>query len=239
MARSSRDFVLVHGGFHGGWCYARVAELLRARGHRVFTPTLTGLGERSHLLHVGVTCAMHIQDVANVVKWERLDNAILCGHSYGGVIVTGVADRMPERVASLVYLDAAVPENGKSTLDLLTQPERDALENFAVERDGQRILPPFPAAAFNVNPADREMVEALCTPHPLQTLRDRVELTGAYLRVPKKVFIRATGWTGTNPQGSYERVRHDPDWTTYEVACGHDVMLDAPERLAEILLESM
>src|SRR5882724_9051547 len=79
-----RIFVLVHGGFHGGWCYARVAEMLRSRGHQVFTPTLTGLGERSHLAHIGVTCSMHIQDVVNVIKWEQLDNVVLCGHSYGG-----------------------------------------------------------------------------------------------------------------------------------------------------------
>jgi len=239
MVRTGRDFVLVHGGFHGGWCYERVADILRVRGHCVFTPTLTGLGERSHLAHIGVSCRMHIQDVVNVIQWERLNKTILCGHSYGGIVITGVADLIPERVASLVYLDAAIPESGKSTLDLLSAEEQAGLLNLVINQGGQRMLPPFSAAAFNVNSADRAMVDALCTSHPFDTLCERVELTGAYRTIPKKVFVRATNWEGTHPQGSYERVRNDQDWITVEVPCGHDVMLDAPARLAEILLEAM
>ncbi len=103
-------FVLVHGGWHGGWCYSRVAQRLAAAGHRVFTPTLTGLGERAHLYSRSINLTTHITDIINVIKWERLQNVVLAGHSYGGMVVTGVADAIPEKIASLVYLDAFVPK---------------------------------------------------------------------------------------------------------------------------------
>jgi pimeloyl-ACP methyl ester carboxylesterase len=232
-----RDFVLVHGGFHGGWCYSRVVDALRARGHRVHAPTLTGLGERSHLASLGVTCATHVEDVSNVIRWERLSRVVLCGHSYGGAIITAVADAMPDKIASLVYVDAAIPEKGRSVLDLLSADDRAAL--LAAPRDPSgKFLLPFPAASFNINPKDRRMVDELCTPHPLNTLTEPLELTGVFERVPKKMFIRAIGWDGTHPQRSYDRVKRDPTWHAVEIGCGHDVMLDEPARLAELLLEA-
>ena len=117
------SFVLVHGGWHGGWCYNRVAKILRDGGHDVFTPTLTGLGERSHLLQAGIDLDTHITDVMNVIKWEGLTDVVLCGHSYGGFVVTGVSDRMPDKIASVVYLDAFVPEDGDTCMSFLA-PER-------------------------------------------------------------------------------------------------------------------
>src|SRR5512136_3051948 len=115
-------FVLVHGAWHGGWCYKRVAERLRAKGHVVYTPTNTGLGERSHLYHRDINLDTHITDILNVIKWEELDDFVLVGHSYGGMIITGVADRIPEKVRRLVYLDAFVPEDGKCQMDYM-RPE--------------------------------------------------------------------------------------------------------------------
>src|SRR5262245_40465445 len=107
-------YVLVHGGGHGGWCYQRVARLLRAGGHDVYTPTLTGLGERSHLVGPNVDLDLHIRDVCELLHYEDLRDVILVGHSYGGMVITGVADRAADRVARLVYLDAATPVNGQS-----------------------------------------------------------------------------------------------------------------------------
>jgi pimeloyl-ACP methyl ester carboxylesterase len=236
-ARTRRAFILVHGGFHGGWCYSRVADILRECGHRVYTPTLTGLGERCHLAHVGVTCSMHIEDILNIIKWEQLGDVILCGHSYGGVVISAVADRIASRVDALVYLDAAIPENGKSTLELLSPEEQAALQAMTEDRGGCRVLPPFPAASFNVNSADRALVDRLCTPQPFATLCERLELNGAYLNVRKKTYVRATNWGGTHPLGSYLRVKDDRSWSVIELPCGHDIMLDAPQRLAKILLE--
>jgi pimeloyl-ACP methyl ester carboxylesterase len=112
-------FVLVHGGWHGSWCWKRVRKALQARGHDVFTPTLTGVGERSHLLSPDVNLDTHITDVVNLIRWEELSGIVLCGHSYGGCVITGVADRLSDRVAALVYLDAFVPEDGQSLHDIL------------------------------------------------------------------------------------------------------------------------
>ena len=112
-------FVLVHGAWHGSWCWKRVRKALQARGHDVFTPTLTGVGERSHLLSPDVNLDTHITDVVNLIRWEELSGIVLCGHSYGGCVITGVADRLSDRIAALVYLDAFVPEDGQSLYDIL------------------------------------------------------------------------------------------------------------------------
>ena len=236
---AARNFVLVHGGCRGGWCYARVADKLRSKGHRAFAPTLTGLGERSHLAQCSVNLSTHIQDVLNVIHWERLADVVLCGHSYGGMVVGAVADRIPSRIASLVYLDAALPESGKSMLDLLRPDEQDSLWAQVLERGGVKMLPSPPAAYSNVNPADRGWMDEMCTPQPMDTLTERVPLTGAYMRIPKLTYVRATDWPGQHPQGSYLRAKADPRWRTFEVHCGHEVMVDAPDRLVEILLEVM
>src|SRR4051812_30047626 len=115
--QKATTFVLVHGAWHGGWCYDEVAKRLRSEGYDVYTPTLTGLGERSHLLSPEINLDTHIQDVLNVIRWQDLETIVLCGHSYGGMVVTGVADVVPDRIASLVYLDAYVPRSGESVWD--------------------------------------------------------------------------------------------------------------------------
>src|SRR5262245_14863398 len=125
-------FVLVHGAWHGGWCWQRVSPLLRARGHEVFAPTLTGLGERSHLLTREIGLETHVADVVNAIRWEDLTDVVLCGHSYGGMVISGAADRMADRVRSLVYLDAFVPADGQSIFDFMTA---ERAEGF---RDGAR-----------------------------------------------------------------------------------------------------
>src|ERR1700728_4589280 len=114
----SKTFVLVHGAWHGGWCWRRVTDRLTVKGHRVYTPTLTGVADRSHLLSESVNLSTHVTDVVNLIRWEEMTDIVLCGHSYGGMVVTGVADKMSERIAALVYLDAFVPESGQSMQDL-------------------------------------------------------------------------------------------------------------------------
>src|ERR1700733_10349511 len=145
------NFVLVHGAWHGGWCYARVARLLRAAGHDVFTPTLTGVGERVHLAGLAVTLTTHIRDVVSVIEFEALEDVILCGHSYGGMVITGVAAALGRRIRTLFYLDAFVPADGESLFDQLPPDIRLSLLDASKRHQG--MLPPFPAAAFNVNAA--------------------------------------------------------------------------------------
>jgi pimeloyl-ACP methyl ester carboxylesterase len=231
---TAKTFLLVHGAWHGGWCWRRVADLLTARGHRVFTPTLTGLGERSHLMNGGIKLATHVTDVVNVIRWEGLRDIVLCGHSYGGMVVSGVAEQVSS-IASMVFLDAFVPENGDRLVDATSAAAREAIE--AAAKSGSATVPPRPAAFFQVNEADRAWVDAMCTPHPLATLLDKIVLTGARGRIAKKAYVRAQNYPNPSFDAAYAKLRSDPAWRVYALPCGHDVMVDMPERLAEILEE--
>ena len=154
MADIKHTFVLVHGAWHGGWCWRRVADLLQARGHKVFTPTLTGLADRSHLMSASINLDTHITDIVNLFAWENIDNAMLVGHSYGGWPISGAIEKLEKRVSSIVYLDAFMPTNGQCGLDVQTPENRARME--AMHARGEFRLPIPPAASFNV--ADRKSV---------------------------------------------------------------------------------
>ena len=228
-------FVLVHGAWHGGWAWRRVADRLRAGGHIVFTPTLTGLCERAHLLHPGIDASLHIADVLNVIRCERADDIVLVGHSYGGCVISGVAEALPDAIRSIVFLDAFIPDNGDSTLDLV-QPAVQEVIRAALAR-GETTVPVRDAAAFKVNEKDRAWVDSLATPQPIGSMTEKLTLTGARERIAKKAYIRASGYPNVSFEKAYARAKADPSWRTYEVPCGHDVMIDAPDRLTEILIE--
>ena len=236
MASERRNtFVLVHGAWHGGWCWRRVADLLEAKGHKVFTPTLTGLGERSHLMRAGINVSTHVTDVVNLIKWEGLSGVVLCGHSYGGLVVSGVAERAAAAIGSIVFLDAFEPENGDSMAALTSQAVRDNLK-IATER-GDLGVPPRSAAAFLVNEKDQAWVDAMCVPQPIGTMTEVMALSGARERIAKKSYIRAAAYPNPGFDTAYARVKADKSWRTYEVPCGQDKKVDMPERLAEILAE--
>ena len=152
-AALSRTFVLVHGGWRGGWCWQRVAERLRKRGHRVFAPTLTGLGERSHLRDSSVCLDTHVKDVLHVLQSESLGDVVLVGHSYGGCVISAVAEHAAASIGSIVFLDAFVPEDGESVADLAGENVRNAL--IAARSRGETNIAPMPAAMFRVNEVDR------------------------------------------------------------------------------------
>lgn len=228
-------FILVHGAWHGSWCWARVRRALLDQGHRVFTPTLTGVGERSHLLSREIDLQVHIEDVANLIRWEQLDEVILCGHSYGGCVISGAADAVPDRIAALVYLDAFLLEEGEALHDLLPEAHRELQLSLAAEHgDGWRV-PPIPAEVFNVNARDRDWVDRQCTPQPLATFQQKLRLNGGLSTITRNHYIFASGWEGTPFAASYGRAQ-TRGWTTAEIACGHDVMLDEPEALVAELL---
>ena len=228
-------FVLVHGAWHGAWCWRRVARLLTQAGHEVHTPTLTGVAERSHLLSPAINLDTHILDVANDIKWQQLNRIVLVGHSYGGMVISGVAEKVPGAIASLVMLDAFMPEDGQSLVDLQPQPMREAL--LAAERDGATTVPPRPAELFKVNEKDRAWVDAQCTPHPIQCFLQKLALTGARESIARKTYIRATAYPSVYFDAGLASARAK-NWRTLEVSCGHDVMLDMPERLAELLQDA-
>jgi len=226
-------FVLVHGAWHGAWCWRRVARLIMREGHEVFAPALTGLGERSHLRRPETGLETHILDVVNEMKWQELGEVILVGHSYGGLVISGAAELAERRIAALVFLDAFVPESGQALVDLAPPPVRQAF--LAAERDGSFAVPPRSAAQFHVNEKDRAWVDAQCTPQPVLCGLQKLTLDGARERIARKAYIRAAAYPSA-PFDAALKVARAQGWQTYEVACGHDVMVDAPDRLAAILL---
>ena len=202
-------FVMIAGGWRGGWTLTPIARVLRGMGHEVFTPTLTGLGERVHLASARPNLETHIMDVVNVLKYEDLTNVILCGHSYAGMVVSGVADRLPERVAALVYVDAFVPDDGDSWWDLAGDYFRKIAIDGSAE-DGFSVTP-------TPGPDPRRV------PHPLASFRQSIRLSGRWREVAEKMFIYASGWAETPFTPTYERLRGDPAWIVKSLPTGHDV----------------
>jgi pimeloyl-ACP methyl ester carboxylesterase len=231
-----KTFVLVHGSSAGGWCYRRVADLLENAGHKVYAPTLTGLGERSHLMSGLITLDTHIADIVNVIRWEDLKDFVLVGHSYGGWIISGVAERMEGKISSIVFLDAFMPEDGQRVLDTNSARSRAEIEQ-AIER-AEVSRPAPPASVWKVNEKDQPWVNEKFTAQPIGVAFTPIRLTGARDRVPRKTYVRAKGYDNPNFEKYYAKVKSDPSWRTFEMPCGHEVMIDMPERTAEILLES-
>jgi pimeloyl-ACP methyl ester carboxylesterase len=227
-------FVLVHGAWHGGWCYKRVARLLRRAGHEVYTPTLTGLGERAHLMSRAIDLGTHIDDIIGVIRCEELSDVVLCGHSYGGMVVTGVAEQIADKIRSLVYLDAFVPENGKSLFDYLPAELSEQMQTDATQNGEGYKIAPIPAAAFAVNAKDAAWVDAMCVKQPLATFKQKLALSGR--RVPKRLYIFAAGWEPSPFEQFAARFKDDRGWQFSSMPCGHDVMVDRPQELADALI---
>jgi pimeloyl-ACP methyl ester carboxylesterase len=232
-------YVLVHGGWHGSWCWKRVRKALQDAGHEVFTPSLTGVGERSHLNSATVNLSTHIADVVNLVRWEELSHVILCGHSYGGFVISGVADQIPDQIRALVYLDAFVPEDGECLSDLRSHEQvLEMRQQVQTTGDGWKVAP-IPAEVFNVNSHDSAWVNAQCTPQSLACLEEPIRLRGGLARIQDVTHILATGWGGSGGSpipASHERAKMK-GWRTRTIACGHEVMLDLPNELTDLLLE--
>jgi pimeloyl-ACP methyl ester carboxylesterase len=232
-------YVLVHGGGHGGWCYQRVARILRAEGHEVYAPTLTGLGERAHLLDDRVDLNRHIEDVVAVLHFEDLRDVILVGHSYGGMVITGIADRAADRVGKLVYLDAANPVNGQSLVDV-SGPIIEAVRPMGTVVDGiELVLLPGPDAGrlYGVSdPADLAWMADRLTGHPWACFEQRLELTNEddLWAIPQYQIV-CTSTLATRDRELMARAR--ADGRLWDIDTGHDLMLTEPERTADALLQ--
>jgi pimeloyl-ACP methyl ester carboxylesterase len=215
-------FVLIPGGWRGGWWYAPITERLKLDGHAAYPVTLSGL-EDTPAPATRVNLETHIADVLELLSVEDLSEVILCAHSYGGMVATGVADRAPERLAALVYLDAFAPEDSQAWWDLAGEAYR-SLVIAQAGHDGLSVLP-------------RDGVDPRCRPHPLGTFVQRLHLTGPAPALPR-VFVYATGWSATPFTAQYERLRQDPAWTVRTIACAHDLVQHAPEETLAILLDT-
>jgi pimeloyl-ACP methyl ester carboxylesterase len=227
------DFVLVHGAWHGAWCWSRVLPPLWAAGHRAFAVTLTGLGERAHLLSKGITLDTHIADVAQVIEAEELLDAVLVGHSYAGMVITGVADRLSARLRHLVYLDAVVPLPGESWSSGHS-PETQAARRQAIAETG--VLAPPDPAVFGLTGADRAWVARRQTPQPGRVYDATLTFDAERLAALPRTFIDCTQPALATIALMRTRVRAEPGWSVAEIATGHDAMVSAPRELVDILL---
>ena len=231
-------YLLVHGAWHGGWCWTRVARTLRDAGHDVYTPTLTGLGERAHLAGPDVDLECHINDVLGVIDNEELSDIVLCGHSYGGQVTTPVLDRRVNKFRAAIWLDAFVPTDGQSLMDGWP-PERaqHIREQVATTGEGWKIEPMPPDYFGVMREEDADWVTRRCVAQPIKTFSQAVYLSGAWESVPTKMYLLAEN----HPNSSFDRfsipLSKKPDWDVRVVAAGHDVMIDTPDLLAEIFLE--
>ena len=227
------NFVLVHGAWIGGFCWRPNAQALRKAGHEVYTPTMTGLGERIHLMNPSINLDTHITDIVNVIKYEELSDVVLVGHSYGGMVITGVADALPDRITSLVYLDAFMPKNGQSLVSLVppgAPPPAPASEY---------TLAPLPGAAFGANPEVAAYVDAHTTPHPTACFTQAIKLTSGTDRVKRKTYIYCNVPAPTVFTPFYEKLKNKKDWTVHTLSCTHFVQIDLPDELTALLLQAI
>jgi pimeloyl-ACP methyl ester carboxylesterase len=244
-------FVLVHGAWHGGWCWRDVRAILEGSGHAVFTPTMTGVGERSHLIDAMTDIGVHIADIVNLIEWEELTDVVLVGHSYGGMVITGVADAVKDRLRHVVYLDAFLPEDGDSSASLavrLMNPaatdedytleiaRRTALatDTGGVPPDLERLfdIPPEPAAAY-------AWVARRVTPQPLAAQTTPVRLTNGGADGVPCTYILCAAAPGKTPfMVLADRLRDAPGWTFRELDTTHDAMVTMPVETAGLLMEA-
>jgi pimeloyl-ACP methyl ester carboxylesterase len=236
-------FVLVHGAWHGGWCWRDTAAALRAADHTVFTPTHTGVGERFHQGSEAVTLETHIRDVCGTLEAEELDDVVLCGHSYGGMVITGVADRLAGRMKALVYLDAFLPADGDSLIGLLRTALPAEVWPLFVNgfRDAARaghcgLMQPIPAEVFNIKAENRAWVDRRCTAQALATFEMPLLLTGAHAQIKQRTYILADGWDLSPFRHFAARCEQDPAWKVVKLPSSHDVMVDMPQELAAELM---
>ncbi len=230
-------FVLVHGTSCGGWIWQRLAPLLRAAGNVVYTPTLSGLGDRSHLFHCGINLTTHITDIANLLSFEDLSDVVLVGNSYGGMVITGVSARVPERLKRVVYLDAYVPDAGQCEFDLLPPETRIARKANAAAHDGG--LTPPPLAMFGVTEPQLAWAQSRMTLHPIATYEEPVPAGDARSAALPRVFIHCIANPRTTPDlfaTSAQKARAH-GWPVYDLAAGHLPQLTAPREIADMLLE--
>jgi pimeloyl-ACP methyl ester carboxylesterase len=237
MGSHKITYILVHGAWHGSWCWKRVRAVLQSAGHKVFTPTLTGLAERSHLNSPLIDLSIHIADIVNLIIWEELSDVVLCGHSYAGCVITGAAHQIPDRIRALVFVDAFVLENGESFMDIVPPEIARAIRDQAEATGDGWKANPIPARLLGVrNPHNVAWVDRQCTPQAIGTFEERIKLTGNLEQIQDIAYLFPTE-RHPNLLVSHERVKAK-GWKIRTVDnSGHEIMIDQPQELAEFLME--
>ena len=226
--------VLVAGAWHGAWCWQRVLPALWRAGHTAVPVALTGVGERAHQLSPRVDLGTHVEDVVAAVRAQECRDAVLVGHSYGGIVVTGAADRLGAEVGRLVYLDAVVPTPGRSWADCIP-PEARVQRQALIAEHGH--IPPAPASAYGLTGDDAAWVERRQTPHPAGVFTDPLDFDAERWAARPRTHVDCTAPALATIEPSRRLVREQPGWELVELATGHDPMVSAPDELAALLLE--
>ncbi len=225
-------FLVCHGAWSAGWAWKKMHPLMIAAGHRLFTPSYTGLGEREHLANPSIDLETHITDILNVIKYEDLRDVALIGHSYGGMVATGVADRARDRIKQLIYLDAFVPDDGQSLLDL-NEPARPRMRELAKDGDGWRV-PPNPTPP-DTPPAELAWLAERRVDMPIKCFEMKLKLHGGKLTLPRS-YIYATRITPADTFGPFaKRTRSEPGWRYFEIDASHSPHVTAPGALMALL----
>lgn len=232
---SKSAYVLVHGAWHGAWCWSRVLPQLRSAGHVAHAVTLTGLGERAHLLSPAVDIDIHIQDIIGLIDAEELRDVVLVGHSYAGNLITCVADRLQQRspglLTALVHVDASVPSPGDSWSTPHT-PETVQKRIAEAQASGGLSFPPPDASVFGLVGADRDWVNRRQTPQPFRLYQQALHFDADRVAALPRAFIDCTNPPLGTIAAARQKVRREPGWTVVEMDTGHDPMVSAPEALA-------
>ena len=236
-----RTFVLVHGAWHGGWCWRRVANGLRARGHRVFAPTLTGVGDRTHLFSKDISLQAHVEDILSVVETEELSGFVLVGHSYGGFVISGVADTLRERVSCYVYLDGSVPPDMSpgasfSWADFNPPDAREArLKSVREEGKGVGLPAPPPSAFAVTEPSDVAWLRRRLRPMPVGTYIGTFTFKNSGSNGLKRTYIASTKPPYALLAATRNRIKDDHTWSYSTIEAGHDSMVTSPDELTALL----
>jgi pimeloyl-ACP methyl ester carboxylesterase len=231
-ATSPKTFLVCHGAWSAGWAWKKMHPLMQAAGHRLVTPSYTGLGERAHLAHQGLDLESHIQDMLNVIQYEDLRDIVLVGHSYGGMVATGVADRARDKVAQMIYVDAFVPGDGQSLFDL-NESGRTPLQQAAKDGDGWRV-PPMQTPP-DTSAADVEWLAARRVQMPIKCFETKLKLQGGPLTLPRS-YVYAMRVTPADTFGPFARMtKADPAWRYFEIDASHSPNVTAPEALMGLL----
>jgi pimeloyl-ACP methyl ester carboxylesterase len=244
QARNRPPYVLVHGAWHGGWCWGKVADRLRAAGHRAFTPTLTGLGDRAHLIAPNVGLATHVEDVISTIEMEDLRDVVLVGHSFGGAVIGGVADARPDRIRRLVFLDTFLFQSGESPFSKLSPEMIETRKASVIHAPGLlgetlAMTPPPPSAFGIVGAADAAWVASRLKPHPIKSYEDALELKRPFGADRPATYIACTNPSYDAIAPTRKLAQAQPGWTYLELETGHDAMILAPDALAEMLLRQL
>jgi pimeloyl-ACP methyl ester carboxylesterase len=233
----SKTYVLVHGAWHGGWCWREVKEALRGMGHRVSTPTQTGVGERKHLMAKDITLDTFTADIINHIEAEELNDVILVGHSFAGTSITSVADKIPNRIQHLVYLDSLILENGQSPFSVLPSDVVAARRKLVAEQGQGIFIPPPPPTLFGIpeNHPLADWVKRHLTPHPVSTFDSPMRIDNPVGNGRPRTYIHCTNPVYGPLEGTRRCVRKQKNWTWQEIATGHDAMVTAPAELSRML----